>query len=63
MTTKEIKIRPHGWWWTFEDSKGYGDGFLALDDDLSKKSFFLAEIPEDWKKIVLVNLEEITAIK
>ncbi len=47
----------------FEDSSGNGDGELALDFDTTKKSYELRNLPDDWKKIVKFNLEEILKIK
>lgn len=44
----------------FQDSSGkYGDGLLAIDKDLTKKSYELSRIPDDWAKLVLVDLENI----
>lgn len=49
---------------TFADSVSKnGDGELSLDFDMSKKSFELRELPDDWAKIVKVNLEEILKLK
>lgn len=44
---------------SFENSSGFGDGELAIDAEVSKKSYELRDIPEDWAKIIKVNLEEI----
>lgn len=44
----------------FEDSDNpNGDGELALDYDITKKTYELNHLNEDWKKIIKANLEEI----
>jgi len=43
----------------FGDSTGHGDGELCLGCDEKPKSYELSQLPDDWEKILKVNLEEI----
>lgn len=49
---------------SFEDSKApHGDGELCLGCEEKPKSYELNNLPNDWEKIIKVNLEEILKIK
>ncbi len=48
---------------TFGDNAGHGDGELCLGCDIKPNSWELSQLPEEWEKIVKVNLEEILKIK
>lgn len=46
-----------------DTSKTHGDGELCLGCEEKPKSYQLSQLPEEWEKIVKVNLEEIVKLK
>lgn len=46
-----------------DTSNPHGDGELCLGCEEKPKSYELSQLPEDWEKIIKVNLEEILKVK